>query len=332
MSEGAEIHRMDVEDADDDLPPHRAAIPVAPSFLVSEKDIRRRNIVWLTVVFSLALHVGFFLSAVMWGQGKPLPDADALTSVIRVQVASITPTETVIEKTPVAEAPSPPRTDAQLDQPVNPVSAPEQPNSPLQEPGPRELTAAPEIREARGDETATPFDTASQMPAPSRNLEADAAKSSEQQRFAALPSSHHRADPDRASAAEPAKPYAESYKPPSARRKSAGIPASSRADENIARPAVNGASRGAIFSYKRRIRARVIRNLPEGRWGPGRVIVGFRVSRSGELTALSVMRSSGNLDMDRAALASIRTAGPFPAPPRDTTSAPVKFSIDFRFQ
>jgi protein TonB len=108
-----------------------------------------------------------------------------------------------------------------------------------------------------------------------------------------------------------------------------GVQSEERA-ERAERPAWTSPS--AAFAYKRRVRAYVTRNLPQGVWGPGRVVVGFRLSPTGKLLSASVTQSSGNPQMDRAALACVRTAGPYPKPPAGSTPSQRALSIDFRFQ
>lgn len=62
--------------------------------------------------------------------------------------------------------------------------------------------------------------------------------------------------------------------------------------------------------------ARKIRRVPRPRGvGKGRVVVSFRIASNGGLSSVSVARSSGVADLDRAALRIIQRAAPFPAPP-----------------
>jgi protein TonB len=84
--------------------------------------------------------------------------------------------------------------------------------------------------------------------------------------------------------------------------------------------------------YKRRVRARIARNLPLGTLGSGRVAIGVRLSRRGGVMATSVLRSSGNPDIDYAALIAVRTAGPYPRPPSNALLRQLTLSISFRFE
>jgi periplasmic protein TonB len=400
MSERVEISEADAEETED-LPPHRAAIPVPPMVLNAERMSRRRNLVSLAIVFSLALHAGVFAAALIWGQGEPLPDADSFTAVIRVQVAEIGASETVIEKAPALSAESPataldnatPSSD-ETAAPVQPaviadeqpspaelaaeieaarpsraipqaedvqpapeltIQAQETPSSPEMTAEAQEAPPAPEVT-AEAQETPPPPEvTAEAQGAPPPPEVTDKAQEEstlaemtvqareepappEQRRLAALGEGQETADVALASTPEKTPEgrslSPDSYKPPNMRHKGREGGATSSLDDDGARlrRTKTSSSRSAIFSYKRRVRARVIRNLPEGRWGPGRVVVGFRLSNSGRLLSSYVMRSSGLAGMDQAALACVRRAGPFPAPPPGATAKQLALSIDFRFR
>ncbi len=84
--------------------------------------------------------------------------------------------------------------------------------------------------------------------------------------------------------------------------------------------------RAAAANYGGRVLRQIARTRKERVRGRGVAVVGFRIGGSGELVAVSVLRSSGARDLDRAALDHIRRAGPFPAPPR---GAPRSFSFEF---
>jgi periplasmic protein TonB len=338
MSEGAEIADIDLEEADD-LPPHRAAIPVAPGVLGLEQHVRRRNLVRIAVVFSLALHVGFFLAALMWGQGRPFPEADGKLGVVRVHLAQSGYGETVIEKAPASEAQAADPAGDDANAPPAGQTPPAPPASiEAQQPGPVALTVHVEPRPAASavqERNPNPPDTA----APHGDNRATADAQANAVKMAALADEDEDATsrfaaPLAEQPSEGKKPPVSGYKPAIPRRKGGENATTASPGDEGARSAANAAAatRGAVFSYKRRVRTLVMRNLPEGRWGPGRVVVGFRVSRSGELLGSSIARSSGNTAIDRAALACVRSAGPFPAPPRGAMPAELALSMDFRFQ
>ncbi len=481
----------------EDLPPHRAAIPVPPAILLEDRLTRRRKTVSITVVFSLALHVGFLSAAALWGQGEPLPDADIFTAAIRVQIAQAHPGETIIPKgseaagpapimietQPLTEAPSAPpqaaatawpsasprdaaasespdaaaaaalpaapelpHADAPSDLAFSPdhagaavasatlhetnaadspSDAASQPMPPAQDaltqdiaasseqvapvPQPQDLAAAeqsstqddapaPEEPETLPDpapvaawDSPAPADMAAAHPDPAtgadsevqdtsptaelaqddepgeeqgealpthlaaamaliqetpqpdieaapQQTEAAAMPRHPEERLAALLDLGSPAD-DAAPATGAAKqnraiPAEDGYKPPQMRsNRRANVQTARVHNDGFSRPQARSATRRvSLFGYKRRIRAQVKRYLPVGIWGPGRVVVGFRLSRSGGLLAAAVLRSSGNALIDQAALSCVRNAGPYPAPPVGSASDQLALSIDFRFQ
>ncbi len=91
------------------------------------------------------------------------------------------------------------------------------------------------------------------------------------------------------------------------------------------------ASAGAIASYGARVRARILANRQHAS-GLGRVSISFAISRSGSLRHASVSRSSGNGKLDRAALATVRRAAPFPSPPNGAGVRQLRFSIPITFR
>jgi protein TonB len=91
-------------------------------------------------------------------------------------------------------------------------------------------------------------------------------------------------------------------------------------------------SRAAVLAYKRRVRERIMQNLPQNEWGAGRVVIGLRLSRAGALLSTSVVKSSGRPALDRAALNSVRNAGPYPPPPTKGGPGQLALSMDFQFE
>jgi protein TonB len=66
--------------------------------------------------------------------------------------------------------------------------------------------------------------------------------------------------------------------------------------------------------------------------GRGKVSVAFALSRTGRLLFARISRSSGRRALDQAALASVRGASPFPAPPARLKGARHRFVFPFYFQ
>ncbi|WP_421703720.1 TonB family protein [Aliiroseovarius sp.] len=69
-----------------------------------------------------------------------------------------------------------------------------------------------------------------------------------------------------------------------------------------------------LQTWGAKIRARVARRAPRGRW-KGQALVQITVSASGQLMGVSLVRSSGNAELDQAALDAVRRAGRFPKAP-----------------
>lgn len=91
-----------------------------------------------------------------------------------------------------------------------------------------------------------------------------------------------------------------------------------------ARPAGNA----AITNYPGQVQRKINRTRRPSVRGRGQVSVSFRIARNGGLAALSVSRSSGNPNLDRAALDLVRRAAPFPAPP---AGARTSYTLPFRW-
>lgn len=63
----------------------------------------------------------------------------------------------------------------------------------------------------------------------------------------------------------------------------------------------------------------------------GTAVVRFTVGATGELLTREIARSSGNKQLDDAALASVEKAAPFPAMPNEINQEPLVVSVPFRF-
>lgn len=83
----------------------------------------------------------------------------------------------------------------------------------------------------------------------------------------------------------------------------------------------------AVSNYPGKVMRRLSRvSRPRG-VGRGTTVVAFRVSGSGGLAGASIARSSGNANLDQAALSMVRRAAPFPPPP---PGAQRSFSISIK--
>lgn len=93
----------------------------------------------------------------------------------------------------------------------------------------------------------------------------------------------------------------------------------------------SGASGSAINAYASRVRAKILSRRP-GSTGYGTTVVSFGLTTSGGLQYVRIARSSGNSGLDQKALASVRGASPFPAPPNGAKASQLRFSIPFQFR
>jgi TonB family protein len=80
------------------------------------------------------------------------------------------------------------------------------------------------------------------------------------------------------------------------------------------------ASQGAMRRYGAVLQARVARKQPAG-GERGRVVIGFGLSTTGDLTYVRVISSSGDSSLEERALRAIRAASPFPPPPPERATA-----------
>ncbi|APX14148.1 hypothetical protein BWR18_19725 (plasmid) [Tateyamaria omphalii] len=87
------------------------------------------------------------------------------------------------------------------------------------------------------------------------------------------------------------------------------------------------AGNAAISNYPGQIMRRIQRVRRPRVGAQGAATVAFRVASNGGLSAVSVARSSGSAELDRAAMQVIQRAAPFPAPPQ---GAQRSFSIQIQ--
>ena len=80
--------------------------------------------------------------------------------------------------------------------------------------------------------------------------------------------------------------------------------------------------------YAANVRAAIGRHRPAGRAG-GSATVAFSIGPAGGLQGVQIVRSSGKPALDQAAIATVRSAAPFPPPPPGAKST---FSIQIYFR
>ncbi|WP_211104884.1 energy transducer TonB family protein, partial [Azospirillum formosense] len=92
------------------------------------------------------------------------------------------------------------------------------------------------------------------------------------------------------------------------------------------------ASPGAMVDYGAQVWAWIGRHKPEKVVGGGQATVKLTLGTAGEVLDASILTSSGDAALDRAALAAVRKASPFPTPPPGLTAQDRVFSVPFLFR
>ena len=92
------------------------------------------------------------------------------------------------------------------------------------------------------------------------------------------------------------------------------------APESFRSAALPGADRATEDSYKSLVfglleRAKQIPASAQARGARGAALVSFQLDRAGNLVTVSLVRSSGDRELDAEAVALVRRASPFPKPP-----------------
>ncbi|KUJ81146.1 energy transducer TonB family protein [Ruegeria profundi] len=88
----------------------------------------------------------------------------------------------------------------------------------------------------------------------------------------------------------------------------------------------------AIWGAKIRSRIERAKRYPRGAREPGQVSLTISIGSDGRLLAVNVVRSSGNLELDQAAVAAVRRASRFPAAPRGLAGDSFTFSLSVMLQ
>lgn len=241
----------------------------------------------------------------------------------------------------VEQAAIPPATAAPLpDLPVAP-SLPTAAQLPLPRPAPApEVATAPSLPRPQPDQSAeprqpplsaappaaTPPDAAQRPAAPAAPPPPDALKMAEAAQSPPPP-------------AEPETPPAERARSASAAaqaQKAAGRGGAQRAGtEGKAQTDALGPGQrqSLIAQWGAQIIDRIERTkrTPRRLRGGGRVVLRLQVSRAGGLLSVSVGQSSGNAELDAAAIRAVRRAGGFPPAPKGLTKPAYSFSLPVRF-
>jgi TonB family protein len=137
--------------------------------------------------------------------------------------------------------------------------------------------------------------------------------------------------------AEPERPAAtptpeEKPRPaPAAEARSQGGVAALTVEGQSRASAPASASVGAVQRYAMQVRAALARNKPTGRGSQGTATITFRISPSGKVSFTRVATSSGNVTLDKAALAAVERTS-FPPPPPLMTERQLTYAVPFSFK
>jgi protein TonB len=101
-------------------------------------------------------------------------------------------------------------------------------------------------------------------------------------------------------------------------------------------PRQRTASRAEVQSWYRRILTQLERHkgypaVARARGQTGIVEIAFTIDRTGRVQTSRILQSSGSRSLDGEALATLRRAQPFPAPPPDLSGATFDFTVPIRF-
>jgi periplasmic protein TonB len=341
----------------EDLPPHRAAVPVPPAVLAEEPD-QRRGWRMLNIAVALGLHCAFVAGALLWGQGSELPPADHPIAVELVTWPTPAP---AAADTPLAAPATAELAEArtaempQVEMVAWPTPAPAAADTPLAAPAAAELAGAPPAEmpqtaqepltgaEDRADGHA-PHTPPAALPRERivgalarlrRMLAASSAAPAPTEPYIAppLPSAAPRA---RASlivtATNESAPVAAIGSWPAVPPRGRGVSSRSTAPRSASVSRRRSARWLALAVYKRRVRNHIQETLQISSPGPAWLAVGLRLSRTGRLRSAFVLRSSGIAAIDREAVRCVRAAAPYPAPPVAIAKGRLAFSIAFRFE
>ena len=96
-------------------------------------------------------------------------------------------------------------------------------------------------------------------------------------------------------------------------------------------PAASSTVSTARETYIRRLWAWIAARRPAGLHLEGEALISFSIGPRGDLRGLSLDRSSGNAQLDRLALRTVRLAAPFPRPPESLDAEELDFALHFHF-
>lgn len=130
---------------------------------------------------------------------------------------------------------------------------------------------------------------------------------------------------------EPAKPAAANTGKASTAKSAAGASTSRRQQKAGSGATESSASKSDLSRWHRQVLSAVSRRKPRNTRTKGRAVIAFVVSANGAVTSARLQQSSGNGELDNAALAMVRNAR-IPAPPAGAGRSSFPFSVPVSFQ
>ena len=113
------------------------------------------------------------------------------------------------------------------------------------------------------------------------------------------------------------------------------LPASMNVAVSLPAPALAPAAASTTGTvraiYARRLWEWIAARRPAGLHLEGEALISFSIGPRGDLRGLSLDRSSGNAQLDRLALRTVRLAAPFPRPPESLDAEEFNFVLSFHF-
>lgn len=95
--------------------------------------------------------------------------------------------------------------------------------------------------------------------------------------------------------------------------------------------ASDGPSDGEATRYTQDLWRHIATRRPHGVQGRGTTLITFRIGLDGALLAARIAGTSGDFNLDRIALRTLRQSAPFPRPPVTLSKGPLEFTVPVNF-
>lgn len=302
-TDAAPVYPPPMHDPADDMADAALVVFNAPADRVisaggPHEDRLVRIVRWLTgACLAVALHVGLFVAVTSHAHETPVEADGSPLTVDIVDMSSL-------PATPPTDIAPGPETSASEAQDASP---------PVIQPPPQETAPAP-----------APPSEAPPLPSPPTPEPEASPKQPDPVPVAPVPP-------------PPPEPVAQPADASNASVDSAPPPSSTRGDQDTTTHAGDHQTAGAaeLSRWQSSLVAHIegFRRYPKGAHGHGgTVVVGFELDLSGHVVAVRVVTSSGSTAIDAEAIATVRRADPFPAPPAGGDVHALTFTLPIHFQ